>query len=485
MNRRTMHTDNISTSSNSAILTFWEHTQIFSLCGVLLFLPVSIAFTDICLAILFLTYLAEIIRTKHIAWPPNPFTRPFLVYGLITLISTIFSVNRGKSVYNLTNLNDLAVFFLFYLALQNTQRIKKGSTLLLVSVTIAASYGILQHYIEVDLFRLTQPIGLLKHLHNDLSAPLRISGFSSYMTFGGQLGMAVPIIFAFVSGIKNRFSRGLWGLALLICSLALLWTYTRSAWLGAVGAILVIGTLQHKRKFLIDALCFLLLVGGGIAFLSFTQGLSPEQSFQAQQAKSSSTGQAEQTDQPKLPARGQSSSSNSQKILERIASIFRTKDNQERLYTWLSSLAMIRDHPLTGIGHGNYSAECWNYRTPYKDFNFSSDAHAHNNILQVTVISGIPALCCFLWIWWIVFRSTYRSFRLIPTQFPREKALALGIFGATIAFFIQGFFEHNFGDSEVVTMLWALVAFSMRLQELHRPIHYNASESRPNSCSQS
>ncbi len=449
-----------------------------SLYGVLIFLPNSIAFTDICLTVLLLTYLAEIIQTKHFRWPNTPLNRPVLTYVAVMCMSTIFSVDPGTSFRNLTSLLDLGIFFLLYLSFQDAARIKKGSALLLFSVTVSAVYGIIQHYLEIDLFRLTQPVSFLKHLNDDLSAPVRISGFSSYMTFGGQLGMAIPVIFAYVLCAKERFSRGLWVVALILGNFALLWTYTRSAWLGAIGAILVIGYQRHKGKFLIYALCLLLIVATGIVLMQYVLERSATEDSPQQQTEQ---GEHANSERPVLPQRQQKVSSGSRKTLERIMSIFRTKDNRERLYTWLSTLTMIRDHPLTGIGQGNYSDLCWQYRRSYKGFDFSSDAHAHNNLLQVTVTGGIPLLLCFLWVWWVIFRSAYHSYCQIPDQFAKEKALALGVFGATIAFFIQGFFEYNFGDSEVVAMLLVWVAFSMKLREIRSGPHHRGSAEKTNS----
>ncbi len=38
------------------------------------------------------------------------------------------------------------------------------------------------------------------------------------------------------------------------------------------------------------------------------------------------------------------------KLGERVFSIFRAKENLERIYTWQNSLDIITDYPLTGIG---------------------------------------------------------------------------------------------------------------------------------------
>jgi putative inorganic carbon (HCO3(-)) transporter len=155
-------------------------------------------------------------------------------------------------------------------------------------------------------------------------------------------------------------------------------------------------------------------------------------------------------------------------ILDRSLSVFRTKENEERIYTWVSTLRMIKDHPLLGIGKRNYSKLAPEYRKAYGDFEFSSRAHAHNNILQVAVEGGIFSLLCFLWLWVVVFKEMYRTYRQISEKNTLLKWLSLGFLGAIIAFFVQGFFEHNFGDSESAMMMWFILALSLKLQSLTR-----------------
>jgi O-antigen ligase len=151
-------------------------------------------------------------------------------------------------------------------------------------------------------------------------------------------------------------------------------------------------------------------------------------------------------------------------IIDRSLSVFRGKENRERLYTWHSTLYMIKDSPLCGIGKGNYSDLVSQYRNhpAYRDFDFSSKAHAHNNILQVAVESGIPSLLAFLWFWGILFRTLYRNARK-HTHSPAMHILCLGALGTLCAFFVQGFFEFNFGDDEVVMMMWLFAALSLKL----------------------
>lgn len=62
-----------------------------------------------------------------------------------------------------------------------------------------------------------------------------------------------------------------------------------------------------------------------------------------------------------------------------------------RLQVWQTSLAIIRDHPLTGVGPGNYLVAM----EDYSEHLFGSSvgfSHAHNAILNAWVRSGIPGV---------------------------------------------------------------------------------------------
>ena len=448
-----IYPEEMSGTRQAVILNYCHQVRILSLHGVLLFTPSSIAFADFCLIVLLLTHIIEIIITRQFTWPHTPLNRPLFFYVIVTLISSFFAVNVKRSLGDTTNLLDVGIFFLIYLSLQNRSQIQKYTGLLLVYVTLTASYGIIQHYLEVDLFRLSRPISFLKHVNDDLRAPVRISGFSSYMTFAGQLAMTVSMIFAYVLCTKSRLIKGWWLLSLVVTSFALLWTYTRSAWLGAICGIVVLGIMKKGKKFLVYALLIILVFAGVVLIQQVWQAERKEQ-FQQERLQEQSGITTRMKRQRENPPSD---------VLSRFASMFRTKENRERIYTWASTLAMIKDHPLTGIGHGNYSDLCGEYRTIYGDFEFTSDAHAHNNLLQIAVTGGIPLLGCFIWLWWVIFRSTYQIYQRRSSAFP---ALSLGVFGALIAFFVQGFFEHNFGDSEVAMMMWILLAFVLKFQEL-------------------
>lgn len=403
-----------------------------SLYGFLFMLPISIAFSQMCLTGLFVSYLIEILLTHHLAFRPNPLNRPLFAYLVVTIGVTPFSLDVVRSARGLEGLIPITVFSLISHSIQNTRHLKRCAAVLLCAVTLTAVYGVIQYALKVDIFRLSRPISFLKHLDNDLNAPVRIPGFTSYMTFSGQLAMSIPLLLALLTGTRTRLKTCLVAGALLLTCCSLLWTYTRSAWLGAVCAVTLIGLARGKKYWYIFLLLFALvtLIAVQPGMLNTSMALL----------------NLEEHD-----------------MIDRVTSTFSAKENRERLYTWESTLSMIRDYPLTGIGKGNYSTIADAYRHGYTDFTFSSRAHAHNNLLQIAVEGGIVSLLCFLWLWGVIFQTLYRTYRTFPESRQDMKLWALGCFGALVAFFVHGFFEYNFGDAEVAMMMWTIMAFAIRL----------------------
>ncbi len=430
----------------AAMIRTCQQVRCVCLAGLMLSLPLSIAGVSLCLALLWLTFVIEAIVSKQFPRPALPINRPILAYLLAVLLTTPFSVNFARSVTALPTLLDIAVVYLVYLSCQSSDDYVHALNYLLGALAAASAYGILQHYLEIDIFRLPEPMSFLKYVNDDFHAPVRISGFSSYMTFAGQLAMGLPLICGSFLSARTSLQKCCWLAALTLSSLALLWTYTRSAWVAVTCALLICGYLRQGRKFVLGALLCLVLLGGLIIF----QARAPEHPAQP----------AETVSQPSAHAPERASSTN---ILDRIASIFNTEENKERLYTWESTLYMILDHPLTGIGKENFTALAPSYRSAY-NMVFTSTAHAHNNFLQIAVDSGLPGLLSFLWLVSVLFWSAIRLYHDIPAEQRTAKLQALSFLGAFIVFFVHGLFECNFGDSEVSLMMWVVVAGMLALK---------------------
>ena len=76
----------------------------------------------------------------------------------------------------------------------------------------------------------------------------------------------------------------------------------------------------------------------------------------------------------------------------------------ERPQWWQTSLELIQQYPLTGIGLGRFRYE---YQTSGPPEQYNVPYHAHNIYLHIAVEHGIPSLLLFLWIVAIICQQVF------------------------------------------------------------------------------
>lgn len=138
-------------------------------------------------------------------------------------------------------------------------------------------------------------------------------------------------------------------------------------------------------------------------------------------------------------------------IVTRAYSMFDLKDptNRDRIAMAHAGLAMIEEDPLTGIGPDMVAEVYPQYRT--EDAVEASVPHLHNVPLHIAAERGLPAV--LFWGWFVVVagRDLLRMLRRHRT------ALAAAGLASLIAMVAAGLFEYNFGDSEFLVLLLALI----------------------------
>jgi O-antigen ligase len=88
--------------------------------------------------------------------------------------------------------------------------------------------------------------------------------------------------------------------------------------------------------------------------------------------------------------------------------------------------------------------------------------HLHNNFIQVAAELGLIGFGFWLSIWIVYFRHAWHTCQRLPPQRQQARALVVGSMAGIAALIVAGCFEYNFGDSEVVLLVW----FSMALPYL-------------------
>ena len=126
-----------------------------------------------------------------------------------------------------------------------------------------------------------------------------------------------------------------------------------------------------------------------------------------------------------------------------------------RLEIWTSSLHMVADHPLLGVGLDNY---LYLYRTEYilpQAWEEPNISHPHNWLLQFWLELGllgvVTAAASVVWI-------GYRAHRLFRTPIaPGDRTLAAAALGILVAFLVHGSVDNSYFLVDLATIWWVLM----------------------------
>jgi O-antigen ligase len=311
---------------------------------------------------------------------------PLVGYAMLTLLSAGFSRDPVLSV---TDCKQIALFMLVPVV-YDFARGARARPLVTVIITIgalSALIGIIQYGIlNYDLLR-RRPQGTLSH----------------WMTYSGTLML---VICAAVARLLYDTRDRAWALVVMPALVAgLVLTGTRSAWVGAMAGVAVLFLL---RDFRLVALLPLL------AAIVLT--IAPAQ------------------------------------LTDRIYSMVDLNDPtiRDRVAMLQSGVAIVKDHPLTGVGPDMVRHVYSEYRVAgaVQELNI----HLHNVPMHIAAERGLPALVLFLWF----IGSALVGLRALVAR-SRSLMLVATALAATAAMLIAGLFEYNFGDSEFLMLFLILL----------------------------
>ncbi|MBP1636744.1 MAG: putative bicarbonate transporter, IctB family [Acidobacteria bacterium] len=349
-------------------------------------LQFSIFLAETLLALALVAWVGALVANRERPEAPGWFL-PLLVYAGLTLVATAFSLDPARSLGAAKQL----LLFLLVPATIRAARGRPAETMMDVVLSLgafSAIVGVIQFgFLGYD--RLQQrPVGTLGH----------------WMTYSGLL-----MLIACSAAARLLFERRdrIWP-ALIMPALivALVFTFTRSAW---VGACVGIGLLLALKDFRLLALA---PVVAGLFFALAPSG-----------------------------------------ITSRFYSIFDLHDpsNRDRVAMFEAGTEIIASDPLTGVGPNVVQEVYPQYRKPTAVE--QTPPHLHNVPMQIAAERGLPALGVWIWFLFAVVRDLLRKLR---SDRPRYlAAAALSAVGAMVA---AGFFEYNFGDSEFLMLLLLLLA---------------------------
>ena len=326
-----------------------------------------------------------------------------LIFVLVVGISAMTSISLEES-RNIALLMGAVIlsYFVVINTIENKKQFKFILYLFIIATVLTAVYGLYQ-YKYGDLYSQAW-------LDTDMFEDIKMRVYSTFENpnvYGEYLILAIPIIISLMWEEKGIAKKLMLLAALGITMLAMVLTFSRGCWLGAMFAIALLAVMIDRR--------FIIL---GILALMAMPFVLPET------------------------------------IINRFMSIGNMGDSSTsyRVYIWLGTLAMLKDYWFSGIGMGITS---FNTVYPIYSYNNVTTPHSHNLFLQIVVEYGIVGLIIFAGVMYNFYKET------IISVFKNKNVVTMGFISGVSGFMIESLFDHTWYNYRVVLIFWIVIALGI------------------------
>ncbi len=345
---------------------------------------------------------------------------PLVLFLIVTLFAFVLGLGRGYTAQTFHDYAKMLLAVSLFFLLTNLVRTRRDLRLALgglaaggaAAAVLALALYALGRGAEPLLARLAivgYPTGrLIRFIEDDPAKAQRITGTAvDPNSFAGFLMVVLVLLVAQAAARRPLLPRPLAALAVLPVALALLLTYSRAAWLGAAGGVLLLALLRYRWLLLPMGL-------GGAAVLALGIGGA---------------------------------------FIERLILGIQLRDpaTKLRLAEYRNALAIIREHPVFGVGFG---------AAP------SIDLQAGVSSVYLTIAErlGLFGLALYLLVLAVLALRLWPALRRPAARATPEGEAALALAGALAAAVATGVLDHyffNIGFSHMVALFWGLVGLAV------------------------
>ena len=364
---------------------------------------------------LLILFLARVIVTGSLATKRTPLDLPLLAFVVSALISTAFAYNQNVAVFGTYSRYDglLTIFMyagIFWLSAQALAGPADARVLLRVLLTsgyLVAAIAILQAVGDSTVFGYRVPA---------------FGTLGQQNVLGAFLVLLCPLAFRELVAATSWRTRVVALNVLAVLGAALVLTLSRSAWIGAAVAVvvLVVGSRPTLRPRIVGAaivLVVLLVAGSGLA-----GGLALERQIQA-----------------------------------RAMTIFDPSAWGPRPAIWRDSVRLIESRPLLGYGPDNVGLVYPRFQATNLGRAQVDKAHAES--LQVAATQGLVGLAAYALVLVAFVRAFWKG---------RQREGAVAIFAGWVAYEVT--LQLNFSALAASLPFWIFAAAAMESWGATRPV---------------
>ncbi|MDD4745898.1 MAG: O-antigen ligase family protein [Salinivirgaceae bacterium] len=259
--------------------------------------------------------------------------------------------------------------------------------------------------------------------------------FKDHTSYGALLAMYIPFLIGYsFSSVMAKKYRPVFMAVLLVYIVAIVFSYTRAAWISLFGAFVLYALIRFRFK-----LKTLMLMIVGIVIVS---GLLFALFFD------------------KLEQNKQESSLDFAQHFQSIANISNDASNMERINRWKCAYRMFLEKPVFGYGPGTYMFSYAPFQMRRDKTIISTNAgdlgNAHSEYLGTLAESGIVGMLSFIFLIFIVSYVAIRAYNRSVSSLHR-----FWVMGAFIG--LATYYSHslvnNFLDVDKIALpFWSFIA---------------------------
>jgi O-antigen ligase len=252
--------------------------------------------------------------------------------------------------------------------------------------------------------------------------------YNDHTSYGAALAMFIPIVAGFIVNKENKKSyRVISGFVFTYLIIAIIFSYTRAAWVSLLVSFALWLMLKLKINYKIVLTTVIILIG---TFFAFQEQILL-----------------------KLEGNKQDSSTDFSEHIRSITNVATDASNMERINRWNSAVRMYKEKPVFGWGPGTYQFNYAPFQYSYEKTIISTNAgnmgNAHSEYLGALSESGFLGMISFVLILIYVFITSVKVYNKATSK--SLKILIASIICGLITYYAHGFLN-NFLDIDKIAV---------------------------------
>lgn len=317
-----------------------------------------------------------------------------VLFAILSMASILYAENKVAVVTETIRFIEYIAIFYIILIVADNDFIKKALSIFYVVMIIASLFGVVQFIFDLSSFKddgIYLPFGKGRIY----------STFENPNYWGAAINMV--IFYPLIRFIENKGSRIYNALVFLLFLFNLIFTSTRGSWLGFGLGILVISMVKYRK---------LLIAIPALVVFALIDPLTRS----------------------------------------RFLSIF---DGNIRIKLWKTGIEMFKEHPVVGVGNGNFLYRYREYITKYPELYAGRTIFTtHNSYIKMFAELGAIGGVLFIMIYTSLAYITFKVYR-----FTKEYRIAsLAFMGFWASYLFQNFLNNLMFIPQLNVLVWIITA---------------------------